>query len=152
VPFRREERSRNATSNRITALYGQLYESAQLNSLTFESALPEMFGEANIAAFKQLARIARKGTIVDADGGDTYMPYLERMAIPVTFIHGELNRCFLPESTARTVAKLSEHNGAGLYDRHVIPGYGHIDCIFGKTAATDVYPLILAHLERTATG
>jgi cholesterol oxidase len=151
VPFRREERSRNATSNRITALYGQLYESAQLNSLTFESALPEMFGEANITAFKQLARIARTGTIVDADGGDIYMPHLDRMAFPVTFIHGALNRCFMPESTARTVAKLSEHNGAGLYDRHVIPGYGHIDCIFGKTAATDVYPLILAHLERTAT-
>ena len=69
VPFRREERSRNATSNRITALYGQLYETAQLNNLTFETALPEMFGEANIAAFKQLARIARTGTIVDAGGG-----------------------------------------------------------------------------------
>ena len=152
VPFRREERSRNATSNRITALYGQLYETAQLNNLTFEAALPEMFGEANIAAFKQLARIARGGTIVDADGGDIYMPHLDRMAIPITFIHGELNRCFLPESTARTVAKLSERNGAALYNRHVIPGYGHIDCIFGKTAATDVYPLILAHLERTAAG
>ena len=152
VPFRREERSRNATSNRITALYGRLYETGQLNNLTFEAALPEMFGEANIAAFKQLARIARAGTIVDADGGDIYMPNLDRMAIPITFIHGELNRCFLPESTARTVAKLSERNGAALYDRHVIPGYGHIDCIFGKTAATDVYPRILAHLERTAAA
>jgi cholesterol oxidase len=152
VPFRREERSRSATSNRITALYGQLYETAQLNNLTFEAALPEMFGEANIAAFKQLARIARTGTIVDATGGDIYMPNHDRMAIPITFIHGELNRCFLPESTARTVAKLSERNGAGLYDRHVIPGYGHIDCIFGKNAASDVYPLIVAHLERTAEG
>lgn len=150
VPFRREERTRNATSNRITALYGQLYETAQLNNLTFEAALPEMFGEANIDAFKQLARIARGGTIVDASGADTYLPHLERLAIPITFIHGERNRCFLPESTARTVARLAERNGAALYERHVIPDYGHIDCIFGKSAATDVYPHILAHLERTA--
>jgi cholesterol oxidase len=150
VPFRRGERTRSATSNRITALYGQLYETAQLNELTFEAALPEMFGEANIDAFKQLARIARTTTLVDAQGNDIYMPNLDRMAIPITFIHGANNRCFLPESTARTVIKLSARNGAQLYDRHVIPGYGHIDCIFGKTAASDVYPLILGHLERTA--
>ncbi len=150
VPFQREERSRNATSNRITALYGQLYESDQLNTLTFETGLPEMFGEANIAAFKQLALIARHTTIVDAGGNDVYMPHLERLAIPVSFIHGAENACFLPESTARTLAKLSARNGAHLYDRHVIPNYGHIDCIFGKAAAVDVYPKMLAHLEETA--
>jgi cholesterol oxidase len=150
VPFQREERSRNATSNRITALYGQLYETDKLNTLTFEAGLPEMFGEANIAAFKQLALIARKTTIVGADGSDAYMPHLERLALPVCFIHGAENACFLPESTARTMAKLSAHNGPQLYDRHVIPGYGHIDCIFGKSAAADVYPKMLAHFEETA--
>ena len=150
VPFRREERTRSATSNRITALYGQLYETSQLNNLTFEMALPEMFGEANIDAFKQLALIARRQTIVDAAGSDAYLPHLERMAIPITFIHGALNRCFLPESTERTVARLAVKNGADLYTRHVIDGYGHIDCIFGKSAASDVYPHILAHLEKSA--
>jgi cholesterol oxidase len=150
VPFRREERTRSATSNRITALYGQLYETSQLNNLTFEMALPEMFGEANIDAFKQLALIARHQTLVDAVGGDTYLPHVERMAIPITFIHGALNRCFLPESTERTVARLATKNGAELYTRHVIEGYGHIDCIFGKSAASDVYPHMLAHLEKSA--
>jgi cholesterol oxidase len=150
VPFRRGERTRSATSNRITALYGQLYETAQLNNLTFEVALPEMFGEANINAFKQLALIARRLTIVDAAGSDKYLPHLERLSIPITFIHGALNRCFLPESTERTVARLAAKNGPDLYTRHVIEGYGHIDCIFGKNAASDVYPHILAHLEKTA--
>ena len=150
VPFQREERSRNATSNRITALYGQLYETDQLNSITFEAGLPEMFGEANIAAFKQLALIARRTTIVDAKGKDAYMPHPERLALPICFIHGAENACFRPESTARTLARLSERNGAHLYERHVIADYGHIDCIFGKTAATDVYPHMLAHLEKTA--
>lgn len=150
VPFQREERSRNATSNRITALYGQLYETNQLNSTTFEAGLPEMFGEANIAAFKQLALIARRTTIVDAGGNDAYMPHLQRLALPICFIHGAENACFKPESTARTVEALAARNGAHLYERHVIADYGHIDCIFGKTAATDVYPHMLAHLEKTA--
>ena len=42
---------------------------------------------------------------------------------------------------------LSTHNDAGLYSRRTIPGYGHIDCIFGKDAARDVYPLVLEHLD-----
>ena len=57
----------------------------------------------------------------------------------------------MPESTERTLARLSQANGKQLYERHVIPGYGHIDCIFGKNAAIDVFPLIVAHLDRTAT-
>ncbi|MEZ5850832.1 MAG: GMC family oxidoreductase N-terminal domain-containing protein [Hyphomicrobiaceae bacterium] len=150
VPFQREERSRNATSNRITALYGQLYETDQLNSMTFDAGLAEMFGEANIDAFKHLARIARHRTIVQANGDDVYMPCLERMAFPICFIHGAENACFLPESTARTVERLSARNGANLYERHVIPDYGHIDCIFGKTAASDVYPKMAQHLEKFA--
>jgi cholesterol oxidase len=32
----------------------------------------------------------------------------------------------------------------------VIPGYGHIDCIYGKNAVNDVFPLMLSHLEDTA--
>ena len=31
----------------------------------------------------------------------------------------------------------------------MIPGYGHIDCIYGKNAAKDVYPFVLEHLEAT---
>ena len=152
VPFKRDARSRNATSNRITALYGQLYELDQLNALTFDSGLAEMFGEANIDAFKQLARLARKTVLVDAKGEDAYMPHLERMAFPITFIHGAENGCFKPESTARTMEKLVARNGGRLYERHLIPNYGHIDCIFGKHAASDVYPKILEHFEKSATA
>jgi len=33
------------------------------------------------------------------------------------------------------------------YERYLIPGYGHIDCIFGKNAALDVYPTIASYLN-----
>jgi choline dehydrogenase-like flavoprotein len=84
-----------------------------------------------------------------AGSADVYLPHLERLAVPITFIHGQENSCFLPESTAHTLELLQQHNGPQLYRRHVIPNYGHIDCIFGKRASRDVFPLILEHLEAT---
>lgn len=150
-PFRRDHRTRNVTSRRITALYGQLYELAQLNQATLD-AVPEMFGKANISAFRQLAAIARAGHVVRADGSDTLLTdsNLRRFAIPTLFVHGALNRAFAPSSTIKTREMLSRINGAGLYDRVEIAETGHIDCIFGKNAARDVFPAIVRHLEPTA--
>ena len=128
-------------------MYAPLYEHDQLNEAT-HTALHEMFGIANMGAFDHLAEMVRKGHLVDSGGADIYLPHLDRLAIPITFIHGEENACFLPESTETTFNLLSDTNGAGLYRRHVVPNYGHIDCIFGKNAAQDVYPLILEHLQR----
>ena len=139
----------STTCRRVTFMYSPLYEHGQLNALTHEH-LHELFGTANTRAFVHLALIVRKGHVVDADGRDAYLPHLDRMAIPITFIHGAKNACYLPASTERTVAALAARNGEGLYRRHVIPDYGHIDCIFGESAARDVYPLILEQLEDTA--
>jgi cholesterol oxidase len=86
---------------------------------------------------------------VNFEGNDIYLPHLDRLAIPITFIHGAKNECFLPESTEITLHDLSEANGSSLYKRQVIRGYGHIDCIFGKEAVRDVFPFILEHLEAT---
>ena len=139
----------NAVCRRIEFLYGQLYEHEQLNKQTHD-ALHEMFGLANIKAFEHLALMVRKGHLVNAEGKDNYLSHLERLALPITFIHGMENHCFLPESTAITYDLLQAKNGTDFYERHLIPQYGHIDCIFGKQAVRDVYPYILKHLEATA--
>ena len=39
-----------------------------------------------------------------------------------------------------------------LYERHLIDGYGHIDCIYGKNAARDVFPVLADFLDRSARG
>ena len=129
-------------------MYAQLYRHEQLNEGT-HNALHEMFGIANIHAFEGLAVMTRKGHIVAADGADVYLPNLECMAIPIAFLHAEKNECFLPRSTEVSYDLLRQTNG-DLYSRSVIPGYGHIDCIFGRNAAKDVYPLILKHLDATS--
>ena len=110
----------------------------------------ELFGIASISNFRHLGELTRAGHMVSAAGEEIYMPHVARMAIPITFIHGAENKTWAPESTARTMAWLSANNGAALYQRHLIPNYGHIDCIFGRNAAQDVYPLIEQHLEKTA--
>lgn len=147
-PMDFDERCRSKVCHRIALLYAPLYEHAQLDPATHD-AMHEMFGDAAITAFEHLARLSRAGHLVSADCGEIYMGQLERLAIPTAFIHGAENACFLPRSTEETVAALSQANGAALYRRHVIPAYGHIDCIFGRNAARDVYPYILEHLEAT---
>ena len=149
-----EERSRSPVDRRIMFMYGVLYEHDQLNTATFD-ALHEMFGIANMRAFEHIARIARAGHLVSAAGDEVYMGHFDRLALPITFIHGAENETFLPKSTELTFDALRAANDADgskqLYHRYLIPNYGHIDCIFGKSAAKDVYPLILKHLELTQT-
>lgn len=155
----RDEGCHSAVCHRISFMYALLYEHAQLNELTHET-LSEWFGIANIESIAHLARMVREGKVVAADGEDVYLPedaealsrVLQHFHKPVSFIHGSENACFLPESTALTYDLLCETFGSSLYQRTVIDGYGHIDCIFGKQAAQDVYPHVLAHLQRSAAG
>jgi cholesterol oxidase len=148
LPGKREEECDNPVCPRITFMYGHLYRHDRLNPAT-HNALNEMFGVASIDSFEHVAHMVRAGHVVNADGRDNYMPNLQRMAIPLAFVHGADNGCWLPESTRRSYDALCAANGPELYSRHVVPGYGHIDCIFGEDAAEDVYPLILRHLEET---
>lgn len=147
-PIAAEECCDSATCRRISAMYGPLYKHARLSGATHET-LPEQFGQANLRSFRHLIRNLRAGHVVREDGTDSYVPDLELMAIPILFLHGAENDCLLPESTRVSRDALAERNGAALYQRQVIPGYGHVDCIVGEHADRDVYPYILRHLEET---
>jgi len=150
-PFRSDDRSHSLVSRRITVLYGQLFQLEQLNEGTFD-AMPEMFGAANITAFRHLSAIARAGHVIRGDGTDDCLTdaNLRNFAIPTLFFHGALNHCFAPPGTIKTIETLSRVNDRNLYERRVIAETGHIDCIFGKNAVRDVYPAIVAHLDHTA--
>lgn len=147
-PMEVKEHCTSPVCHRITFLYSLLYEHAQLNEATHD-ALHELFGVANISAMDHLALLVRTEHLVNAKGEEVYMGHLDRLKVPICFIHGEQNQCFLPISTELTFNALRAANGDELYSRHVIPGYGHIDCIYGKDAVKDVYPYMLEHLEAT---
>jgi cholesterol oxidase len=143
-------RCNNPVCHRVTFMYASLYRHDTLNE-TLHDNLHEFFGVSNIRTFEHLALMCRKGKLLDFAGNDVYMPHMDRLQLPICFISGAENECYLPASTERTYDRLCAQFGATHYSRHVVQGYGHIDCIFGKNAVRDVYPLILAHLEQTAT-
>jgi len=145
-PVGHDEGCGNALCHRATFLYGLVYEHAQLGE-QLHANLQELFGVHNVELFVQLAAMVRAGHVVDADGMDVYLRNLEGMNLPICFIHGTENRCYLPVSTAKTYDLLVSRFGAQQYERHLIPGYGHLDCIFGKNAAVDVFPLIVRYLD-----
>jgi cholesterol oxidase len=149
LPLELAESCTSTVCRRITFMYGTLFDHDQLNRTTHD-ALHEMFGVVSLTAFDHLAQMVRAGHAVGVDG-ETYLRNLDRLAIPMTFLHGGDNRCFLPEGTARTFEALSAANGAALYRRTVIPAYGDIDPVIGKNAVRDVFPLVLEHLS-TARG
>jgi cholesterol oxidase len=145
-PVGHEEGCGNALCHRATFLYGPVYEHAQLGE-QLHANLQELFGVHDVELFSQLSAMVRAGHVVNADGENVYLPNLEGMNLPIGFIHGTENRCYLPVSTETTFNLLVERFGEQQYERHLIPGYGHLDCIFGRNAAVDVYPVIARYLD-----
>ena len=139
----------NPVSRRLSFLYGQFAEVGQLNEATYWDALHELFGLTSLPCLQHLAAMVRAGHVVDADGHDVYGPRIQRLTLPLLLLHGGRNRRWLPEGTQLSYEALCRENGASFYTRHVIPEYGHHDCIIGRNAVRDVYPLMREHLERT---
>ena len=73
--------------------------------------------------------------------------YLLCQQLSITFSSGEKNSCYLPESTFKTFNLAKEAHPTQEYTWIQIPGYGHLDCIYGKAAVHDVYPYILKALD-----
>jgi cholesterol oxidase len=137
----------SAVCRRILFLYGEVYHHPNLNDPTHQ-AIHEMFGRANLTTLKHLTRMIQQGHVVDHHGKDVYLPNVQRLAMPISFIHGDANRMFLPRGSEMTYDFLREKNGPQWYTRTVIPGYAHMDCFIGRDAARDVYPIVAAELDK----
>lgn len=131
---------------RMCFMFGPLVEHKQLNDAT-HSATIEMFGTANLESFEHLALMIRKNKVLRADGADTYIGGIDNLNIPITFIAGENNGLFQVKSTYSTYESLVNRFGNKQYKHHTIKGYGHNDCMYGKNASKDVFPLVLEHFE-----
>jgi cholesterol oxidase len=148
-PVSAKERCANRTCRRAAFLYGELVSHANLTQATHDQ-MGKVLGTASMGPFGQLARGTLRGRILRADGADTYVGGVAGVRIPVTFIHGADNATVLAGSTAATHELLCRTYGADRYSRHVLAGYGHLDCLIGKHAGQDVFPLIAAQLDRVA--
>jgi cholesterol oxidase len=147
-PVPRGERCGQAICRWVNGIYGCTHHHAQLNDPTHK-ALWSLFGFGNFSAGRQFASMFKEGKVLDRDGNDTYLnnnTNLPRLAIPMLFLHGEDNQMFHPDGSKDTMDKLRTRNPLAHYERESLPGYGHLDVLIGRNAATDVYPLIERHL------
>jgi cholesterol oxidase len=132
--------------HRVTALYGKLYDHGQLDHAS-HGALEELFGVAPLSMWDHLSLMIRKGHVVDSNGDDVYLPNIRKLAVPITILHGSTNAIRQPAGTEKTYNLLVASNPGTKYTYKLIPNYGDLDSLIGKDAVTDVYPLILGHLE-----
>ena len=141
------DRCESPFCRRVLFLYGEVYDHKKLNEATHK-ALNEVFGVANLTTFKHLSLVLNKGHAVSAEGREIYLPEAARLRIPIAFLHGERNGLFLPQGSAKTFQWLCEANGPDYYVRHVVRDYAHMDCFVGKDADRDIFPIILAELDK----
>ena len=118
-----------------------------LNSDT-RAALPNLRGTLPAACQEQIARCRTAGTVVDGTGADVYMPHLDRLDCPVALIGGA------DDDPARVAGSLATFNALrilpgrrGRYARQLIRGYALDDCLVGDSAAKEVFPWVVQHLE-----
>lgn len=146
----------NAVCKQVSFTYGagfpSLWSHENLSPATHDWIRHE-FAECSMNFFRQIARCARAGHLVPVDHfGDLPRDFVS--ASPQTtarfaFFAGEKNMCFYPDSQRRTFAYFDRLR-PNYHSLHVLPNYGHLDVFIGEGAATDVFPLIAAELERTA--
>jgi hypothetical protein len=110
------------------------------------------FGWVPISFFRQIRASALAGHVVPVDDSVSGLPDDLTAGPPrtdarFTLLAGAENRCFLPAGQRRTFAWLDARR-PGAHALHVLPGYSHMDVFFGRDAARDVFPAIVAALGR----
>ena len=150
VPMPRGERCGLAVCRWINAIFGLTHVHEQLDDATHRE-ITRLFGVGNLTALRHLVLMLQRGRLVDADGLDRYLSNVGTLDVPIHFLAGTRNYIFHPEGTQRTLSWLQESLGkdlaARLFSATYLEGYGHLDAIIGRDAATDVFPVIVQHLD-----
>jgi hypothetical protein len=146
----------NTVCKMVSFTYGSgfpaLWRHENLDPETHERFIPREFGHVPMTFFRQMARCIQRGNLVSYED----LPGLPRdyaATEPQTdarfvFLAGERNQCFLPESQVRSYEYFSARRRS-YHSLHVVPRYSHLDMFLGRSASTDVFPMILDELERS---
>jgi hypothetical protein len=143
----------NPVCRMVSFTYGSgrpaLWSHELLNEETHDWLRGE-FGVVPMSFFAQMAACVKAGELVSVSNRpgllSRYAGGAPRTDARFALFAGERNRCFLPESQRRTHEFLARHRTGDTL--HVLPSYGHLDMFLGKHAADNVFPAILAELNR----
>ena len=143
----------NSVCHQVSFYYGAgfpaLWRHENLNEDTHEW-LREEFAMVPMSFYRQIVRCVHHGSLIPQDRKDS-LPADVAEGPPATdariaLFAGTENLCFLPESQSRTFEYLKRHRDKDAL--HIVPEYGHLDMFMGKNAAKDVFPLMVAELEK----
>jgi hypothetical protein len=112
------------------------------------------FGWCPFSLLRQIGRAQRTGVIAPVDGLRELPASLEgepMTAARFSFLAGSMNKLFLPLSQQRSFEHFSKFR-PDYHTFHELPGLTHLDVVFGKTSARDVFPLIIDELDRDGDG
>ncbi|MCC7100942.1 MAG: alpha/beta fold hydrolase [Rubrivivax sp.] len=160
--------------HRADAMFGQLFELRQLNDATL-THLDALLGWVKVGMLTQGIHFARQNLLTNARGRNRLLDRdrLRRcFDFPLLIVHGKRNRVFDWRGSLDSLRLLSDvrgevwhqfgaplqpvagtHFGAGnSVQMALLDDYGHLDCLIGNDAHTQVFPLIDAfhHHVRTA--
>jgi len=134
--------------DRMTFYYGDEWEHGNLTPAT-HAALETLVGPAPLQTLLQAWYCVVRGALTTRDDENRYVVntnFRARWRFPTLFLHGSNNKVFNAESSRLAGAKLArifEVNGVDASAKaHIVPGYGHMDMLFGARAATDVFPIL----------
>lgn len=144
----------NPVCKEVSFTYGSghpaLWRHENLSNETHEW-LKNEFAKVPLTFFKQMKRCVEGGHLVSVEGKKElpadFLAQPPQTEARFAFFAGEQNLCFLPESQVRTF-EYFESQHRNYHSLHTLPGYSHLDVFMGSRAARDIFPLILAELDK----
>jgi hypothetical protein len=145
---------RNEVCKQVSFTYGSgfpaLWRHENLNEDTHEWIKQE-FAHVPIRFFEQIMRCIHAGHLVSVEGKPElpadFVAQKPQTDARFAFFAGELNRCFLPEAQRKTFDYFNAQRKE-YHSFYLLPSYGHLDVFIGKNSAEDIFPLMVAELER----
>jgi hypothetical protein len=145
----------NPVCKQVSFTYGSgfpaLWRHENLNEATHEW-LKQEFAKVPISFFKQMASCVRHGHLVAVEGKkelpEDFTAQPPQTDARFSFFTGAKNLCFLPESQRRTHAFFNSQR-KNYHTLNVLDTYSHLDIFMGQHAARDVFPIMLAELDKT---
>lgn len=144
----------NPICKEVSFTYGSghpaLWRHENLSSETHEW-LKQEFAKVPLTFFEQMKRCVERGHLVSVEGRrelpEDFVAQPPETDARFSFFAGDLNQCFLPESQVRTF-KYFDSLRKNYHSLHLLPGYSHLDVFMGTEASQDVFPMMLAELDR----
>ncbi len=154
-----------AIYTRYTVFWGRQWEKANVTERTRQE-FSGMIGAVPVAVLQQVYYSITRGLLAAHNGDNAYVRQEALQAhwtFPTFFLHGNENTVFDMESSRTSAEQLVRHRRhvrsgdrrwrtdirlePQVYTEHevwvdVVPGYGHMDMIFGRDVATDICPRI----------